>query len=144
MEFLPLYISLLAGCFLSATVLPFSSEIILAGALYSGADKWWCLFFASVGNWGGGMLGYFMGYAGNLAALKKFMGIDQAKLEAWKHKLEKYSYWAAFFSWLPLAGDFMAVALGFFRYKIMPAAILMFAGKLLRYGFVIFAADYFF
>ena len=121
--------------------MPFSSEAILSGMLVSGADPYWCLVWASLGNWGGGMLGYWLGYAGNAAHLEKYLRVQPDKLQLWEERIGRWGVPAALLCWAPLVGDFIAVALGFFRVRMLPVAALMLAGKTLRYIFVIFMVD---
>lgn len=45
---------LFLGCMLSATVVPFASEALLAGALLMGYGKWAVTFVAALGNTTGG------------------------------------------------------------------------------------------
>ncbi len=137
------YLGLFFGCFLSATVIPFSSEAILSGMLVSGADQYWCLVWASLGNWGGGMLSYWLGYAGNAAHLEKYLRVDPDKLHRWEERISRWGIPAALLCWTPIVGDFIAVALGFFRVRTVPVAVLMLVGKTVRYIFVIFMVEYF-
>lgn len=109
--------------------------------LVSGADPYWCLVWASLGNWGGGMLSYWLGYAGNAAHLEKYLRVQPDKLRLWEERIGRWGVPAALLCWAPLVGDFIAVALGFFRVRMLPVAALMLAGKTLRYIFVIFMVD---
>lgn len=137
------YLGLFFGCFLSATIVPFSSEAILSGMLLSGADRTWCLVWASLGNWGGGMFSYWLGYAGNVTHLEKYLRINPDKLHRWEERIRRWGIPAALLCWTPIIGDFIAVALGFFRVRMLPVSVLMLVGKVLRYIFVIFMLDLF-
>lgn len=126
---------------MSATIVPFSSEAILAGTLAAGADMFGCLVVASIGNWLGGMTGYYIGLAGSADTMKKYLKIDKQKIEHWEERVGKWGVWLALLCWLPFIGDFIAVALGFFKVHKVFVSIFMLTGKFLRYVFVIFAVD---
>ncbi|OAV64243.1 Inner membrane protein yqaA [Bacteroidales bacterium Barb6XT] len=52
------YIGMFVAAFLAATILPFSSEVVLTGVLLSGAAYLPCLVAAIIGNFLGGMTRY--------------------------------------------------------------------------------------
>ena len=56
------YPGLFIGTFLSGTVLPMSSDVLLVGMLAAGADPVACLLLATVGNWLGAMTSYWLGW----------------------------------------------------------------------------------
>lgn len=127
------YIGLFLASFLAATIVPFSSEIILSGALLSGMDPWTCVWIATLGNWLGGMTSYYLGLLGKLEWIEKYLRIKQEKLEKFNARVQRYGDWFAFFSFVPFVGDVIAVATGFFRCKWWKVAIAMLLGKLARY-----------
>jgi len=49
------YIGVFIASFLAATILPFSSEVVLTGALLGGGGYWSCMIAATAGNFLGGM-----------------------------------------------------------------------------------------
>ncbi len=128
---------LFLASFLAATVLPFSSEAVLALMAmgpWSGAHL---LATASVGNTLGGLTNYAIGRWIPEGALVKRFGIDPAKAERWRAMVHRWGAWAAFLCWMPVIGDVIAIALGLFRAPFVPSALLMFAGKALRYAAVL-------
>ncbi len=130
------YSGLFIASFLAATVVPFSSEAILAAMLLGDYNAMACVLIASTGNWLGGMSGYLLGYLGKWEWLEKYFKIDKSKLDKWKSRLNKYGYYLAFLCWLPSVGDFIAVGLGFMRSNVYLVSIIMFAGKFLRYAVI--------
>lgn len=119
--------------FLAATVLPFSSEVVLAGVLLSGADYWPCMTAAVTGNVLGGMTGYWLGKTGKIEWIRKYLKMDITRLQKVQDWVEKRGAWVSLFTFLPAAGDFIAVALGFLRVNVWAVFIYMFIGKALRY-----------
>ena len=127
------YIGVFVASFLAATILPFSSEIVLTGVMVAGASYWPCMIAATTGNFLGGMTCYWIGMIGKIEWIKKYLKLDINKLERVQRWIRNKGSWMAFFVFLPGIGDFIAVALGFMRANILIVAISMFVGKALRY-----------
>lgn len=118
--------------FLSATILPFSSELFLLLMLSKGFEPSTCLIIATTGNSLGGITNYGIGRLGNLKWLKR-TGVSEDKLETYCFTIQKYGSWLAFLSWIPIIGDPLVIALGYFRVSFIRVFILLIAGKFLRY-----------
>lgn len=131
------YFGLFIGAFLAATILPFSSEVILTSLLLSGADPVICLIIATIGNSLGGVTNYIIGRLGNLKWLLK-LGMPIEKLQRLESISKRYGHWLAFFAWIPFIGDPLTLSLGYFRVKIFPFIILMTFGKFLRYLAIVY------
>ena len=129
------FIGLFMGSFLAATIVPFSSDILIAGALIAGMNPLWALLWATAGNWLGGLTSYWIGHLGKWRWIEEWVGVTEEKLLKQKHWIDKYGSLIAFFSWVPFAGDVLAVGLGFYRVNFTKSALFMLAGKALRYTF---------
>lgn len=127
------YIGVFIASFLAATVLPFSSEVVLTGVLIGGASYWPCMIAATFGNFLGGMTCYWIGTAGKIEWIKKYLRLDISKLERIQDWIKDKGSWMGFFVFLPGVGDFIAVALGFLRANVWMVAVSMLVGKALRY-----------
>ncbi len=132
------YLGLFIGAFLAATLIPFSSDVLLVGLLAAGGDPVISIVVATLGNWLGGMTSYWLGWLGKWEWLERWFGINRQKLESQKQRVDRYGSLLAFFTWVPLVGDVMAVALGFYRTDFKKTALFMFFGKGAR--FVMWAA----
>ena len=106
------YIGLFLGAFLAATILPMSSDVLLVGLLAVGADPYIAVAVATAGNWLGGLTSYWLGRAGKWEWLEKYCKVKRATIEKHQHRVTRYGSLLAFFTWLPLIGDVMAIALG--------------------------------
>ena len=138
MDYLALgFIGLFLVCFLSATILPLTSEGVLLLFLASGFDPFDCLIVASVGNILGGLTNYWLGMIGHPDMLKKRFKKPES-YERLQHAIDKYGYWLGLLSWTPILGDPLTIAVGFFRVRFWPFLLLMSAGKFARYWFIIF------
>ena len=124
---------LFLGCMLSATVVPFASEALLAGALLMGYGKWAVTLVATLGNTTGGMISYLMGWLCKWEWLEKYFRVKREKLERMRDRVAKYGAWAALLTWLPFVGDLIAIAMGLMRVNPWCALLLMFIGKLARF-----------
>ena len=127
------YLGLFIAGFLAATILPFSSESLLAVAILHGLDPIICLIIITVGNWLGSITTYGIGYLGNVDWIEKYFKISREKVEKTKIYLAKYGTLLALFTWVPIIGDAFALSLGYFKVNFTATAIFMLIGKFFRY-----------
>jgi membrane protein YqaA with SNARE-associated domain len=127
------YIGLFIASFLGATIIPFSSELVFSLLIIKGYDFNLSLLVATTGNWLGGLSSYFLGRLGKWSTLEKYFRLKKEKIVKFKTNIDKWGSLLAFFCWLPIIGDPIAVGLGFFRTNYLLVAIWMFIGKLIRY-----------
>lgn len=117
------------AAFISATVLPGGSEVVLIGVLAKYPDSFWqAIGVATIGNTLGGMTSYYIG-----RRLPEGKNLAKGKAVAW---LKKYGAWALLFSWIPLFGDALCVAAGWLRINTVLSLVLFAIGKLLRYSVI--------
>lgn len=124
---------LFLACLLSATIIPLSSEAIVAGAMALGYSTPVIVGVASLGNTVGGMISFYMGWLCKWEWLERWFKVKREKLESFRGHIEKYGVWAALLTWLPFVGDPLAIAMGFMRLNPLWTCLIMFVGKLLRY-----------
>jgi len=127
------YFGLFLGSFLAATILPFSSEILVTGMLLAGASPINVLIAATAGNWLGSLSTYGIGWLGKWGWIEKWFKISHEKIEKQQAKIAKYGSLLAFFVWLPIVGDIFALALGFYKINFTQCCIFMLIGKFLRF-----------
>ncbi|MBL6667610.1 MAG: DedA family protein [Crocinitomicaceae bacterium] len=132
MEFEIGYLGLLITSFLAATFLPITSEVFLVSMLVLGYDPWITLFYATIGNVGGGWFNFVIGRLGKPQWLER-LKVPKNKILRWKDKVQRYGHWLGLLSWLPFIGDIMSVALGFFRAPWISSFSFILIGKFLRY-----------
>lgn len=137
------YIGLFVGSFLASTVVPFSADVLLIGMLAAGGSPWVVIAVATVGNFLGGLTSYGIGRLGKWEWIEK-LGANPEKIARHKAKIDKYGAWVALLSWLPFIGDILAIALGFFRVRFVPSAVLMLIGRFGRFvvWYLIYAAAF--
>jgi membrane protein YqaA with SNARE-associated domain len=129
-----IYLSLFAISFLAATILPFSSELTLAGLIAtSNYDNLLLLIVASFGNILGSVVNWVLGfYSINLTA-KKWFPFKGRQIENSSKWFDKFGKWSLLFAWVPIIGDPLTIAAGLFRVKFLEFLILVSIGKVSRY-----------
>ena len=124
--------ALFAAAFVSATVLPANSEIVLLAVLKAFPERFAeAIVIATVGNTLGGMTTYGLGY------LVPARTAPSGRALAW---VRRYGAWVLLLSWVPIAGDALCAAAGWMRVRPVPALAAMAVGKLARYLVVAQAA----
>ena len=68
-------LGLFIGSFLAATVIPFSSEVLLIALLSAGANITSAIFVATIGNWLGSVVTFYMGYFGKWKWIEKYFKV---------------------------------------------------------------------
>jgi len=131
-------IGLFVASFLAATIVPFSSEVVLTGVLLAGLNPLAAFFTATAGNWLGGITSYYIGHLGRWNIIEKWFGVKEESLIKQKTKIQKYGSLIAFFTWLPIIGDVFAIGLGFYRIDFIKSAIFMLIGRSIRFACWIF------
>ena len=127
------YLGLFLASFLAATIIPLGSEIVLSILIANNYDITLSLFIASVGNWLGGLSSYGIGRLGNWTIIERYFRVSKKKIKSLKIKIDNWGSILAFFCWLPIFGDPIAIGLGFFRTNLLMVSSWMFLGKLIRY-----------
>ena len=118
---------LFASSFVSATILPGNSEIVLGAIVAASPDaRWAAIAVATVGNTLGGMTSYALGRLIPAGASDKLAPRAVALSR-------RYGVWTLLLSWVPLIGDALCVASGWLRHDWRVATVAIAAGKLARY-----------
>lgn len=127
---------ILAG-FLSGTIIPLSSEAVLVVLLSQGLDPGKLFLLATVSNWIGGMTTFWIGHLGKLEWIEKYFRVTHKQLLRWESKVAKYGAYFAILGWLPLLGNAIVLALGYFRAREWPSTWWLLVGKTIRYAIII-------
>ena len=123
--------------FLSGSIFPFNSEAVLSLLIYSGFDVVSSLIAATAGNTLGGISIYYLGHLGKMEWIEKYAKVKREKIQSILPKLEKFGAVAATLSFVPIVGDIVILALGFFRISPFLTIFFMIIGKVARYLAVI-------
>ncbi|MDB3997537.1 DedA family protein [Candidatus Pelagibacter sp.] len=134
-----IYLSLFAISFLAATILPFSSELTLAGLIAtSDYDNLLLLIAACFGNVLGSVVNWALGsYSRNLTT-KKWFPFKETQIERSSKWFRKFGKWSLLFAWVPVLGDPLTLVAGILRVKFIDFIILVAIGKVSRYLIVFY------
>lgn len=135
------YWGLLIAAFLSATILPLSSEAVFVALVATGMDLWTLIIYATIGNVLGGVTCYYLGRIGNTEWLEKWFKIDKKVIDKTVEWLDGKGALMGFFGFLPGIGDPILVTLGYLRANFPIVLVSMASGKFLRYVVFGFGAD---
>lgn len=125
--------SLFASSFLSATLLPGNSEVVLVAMLLSGVSQPWLLvLIATMGNSLGGLTNVILGRFFPLREKSRW----QEKAVGW---LKRYGAATLLLSWVPVIGDLLCLLAGWMRISWGPVLFFLCLGKALRYVLVAWA-----
>lgn len=119
--------------FLSGSILPFSSEVVLVGLLQAGANVWGLLIWGTIGNSLGSYVNYLIGTLGREEWITKYAGVKPDKLHKGMRYVRKYGAWAGLLSWMPVIGELLTVAMGYLRVNQFASIATIVIGKFLRY-----------
>lgn len=122
--------------FLSGSVIPIASEALLLVLLGLGLNAMWLIVVATVGNTLGGITCFMLGYLTDKQTVKRVFRISDKKMERADSLIQRYGYWAAVLSFMPIIGEAILVALGIMRVDKYKVSIVMAIGKFARYAFV--------
>ena len=127
------YFGLFIAAFLAATILPFSSEIVLSALLLSGLSPIVLVTIAITGNVLGSLTNYALGYWASLGVIKKWLKISEEEFVRAEQRFVKYGLFSLCFAWVPIIGDPLTVVAGVLRIQLLWFVILVSVGKLMRY-----------
>jgi len=124
--------SLFASAFVSSTLLPGGSEVLLAVLAHDGKrDLPLLLAVATAGNALGGMSSWLIG---------RLLPAGRIEKAEYQRALERLRHWgspALLFSWLPVVGDPLCVAAGWLRVHWLAALAFITLGKAARYAAIL-------
>ena len=116
-------LGLFVSAFVSATLLPGGSELVLLAVLHAYPEIFWpAIAVATIGNTLGAMSSYGIG--------RLVPNRAEARAVTW---LRRHGLWALLLSWLPVVGDALAVGAGWLRLNPWLSLLALAVGKLLRY-----------
>ena len=129
-----IYLSLFIISFLAATILPFSSELTLAGLMAtSNYDNSLLLIIASLGNVLGSVVNWTLGFYSRKLSKKKWFPFKDEQIENSSKWFNKFGRWSLLFAWVPIIGDPLTLAAGLLRVNFIEFLILVTIGKVSRY-----------
>ena len=118
-------VGLFVVSFLSASVLPGSSELVFITMLINKiAPDSTILWVATAGNTLGGVTTFFVG---------RFISSTRLPNERVLLWTEKWGGFSLLFSWVPFLGDVICITAGWLRTGVILSLLCLTTGKLIRY-----------
>ena len=119
--------------FLSGSVVPITSEVLLVFFLGIGMNAIGVTLAATIGNTLGGITCYMMGYLTSKQRVQSFFKIPDRRMKRADLMIQKYGYWTAGISFVPVIGEVLLLALGVLRVNRFKVFTVMALGKFVRY-----------
>ena len=138
MTALAIYGGLFVSAFLAATVLPVSSEAVLAGLVAAGrGDPTLLLVVATIGNTLGSAVNWLLGRGIDALQDRRWFPVSRERYDQASRIFRRFGAWTLLFAWLPLVGDAFTLAAGAARIHFGLFLALVAVGKAARYAAVI-------
>jgi len=135
------YIGMALAAFLAGTFVPFNSEVVMAALIATTKmDPWITVISGTIGNVAGTVFNYYIGRIWDIQKISKWMHIKEKRLIKTKDYVEKRGSWIALFTFLPIFGSAIAIALGILRANVWGVTFFSFVGKFVRYILVALSA----
>lgn len=128
------YLTLFFTAFISATLFPSSSELVLTAMITEGDYYLWLLWVtATVGNVLGSCFNYWLGTQVMRFKGRRWFPISTASITKAQRQFEKYGVYSLFFAWMPIIGDPLTVVAGIFKVRWWVFLWIVSIGKGARY-----------
>ena len=135
------YMGLFLTAFLAATLLPLSSEAVLAAlGNADGFDVALLFAVATLGNTLGAVVNWALGRFCLHWAGRRWFPFSEDQMSRAGDRFRKYGIWSLLLAWLPVVGDPLTFAAGVLRVPFLPFVILVGTGKAARYAAVLAVA----
>ena len=126
-------LGLFLGSALAASIFPFSSDALYIAILAATKQPVGCLLAGTAGSWVGSLFTYWLGGRGKWEWIEKWLKVSHEKLEKHQRSVQKYGAWLALLSGVPVIGDILVLALGFYKTTPGWTFVLLLVGKLARF-----------
>lgn len=128
-------LGLFIGSALAASIFPFSSDVLYIAVLATTGKGVGCFLAATSGSWVGSLFTYWLGWLGKMEWIEKWLKVSHEKLEKQQAKVQKYGVWLALLSGVPVIGDILVLALGFYKTSPGWTFLMLLIGKVIRFLF---------
>ena len=137
------YFQLLIISFLAATILPFSSEVVLTTMYLSNSfETYLLLIFASIGNILGSITNWYLGKKITIFQDRKWFPVSPDQLNRSQIYFQKYGLWSLLLAWVPIIGDPLTLLAGALNVRFGIFFLLVSISKISRYVFILYLASF--
>lgn len=131
------YIGLFVVTFLSSSVVPLTSEVLLILMQRMGYNVWWVLGVATVGNYCGSLTTYGIGRFGGSRLLEKYVHPKPERMARARQLYARYGGPILFFSFIPIIGDALTFVAGVLQGNLWTFTFWVALGKWVRFAVVL-------
>lgn len=131
------YLSLACSAFISATLLPFGSELVLAGLVSQGYPVLLLWGIATACNTAGSVVNWYLGRQLLLFQHQSWFMFKPKQIEQASRQFQRWGLVSLLLAWLPVIGDPLTLIAGVLRVRLLWFVLLVGLGKGLRYAVVI-------
>jgi membrane protein YqaA with SNARE-associated domain len=128
-----LYGALFTAAFISATIFPGQSEVLLVGLLAAGHPPLLLVIVASTGNVLGSVASWFMGRGIDRFRDRRWFPVTPDAMERATRWYARYGIWSLLLSWAPVIGDPITLVAGVLRVPLPRFVLLVAVAKTARY-----------
>ena len=136
------YLLLFGSAFLAATILPFSSELLLFAMLRDGGDPLLLVIIATLGNTLGAVVNWLLGVYLLRFQDRRWFYVSRDQIARAQRWYRRYGFWSLLFAWMPLGGDALTLIAGIMKLRLWLFLALVGSGKGLRYILVLYFANW--
>lgn len=136
-----IYLGLALSAFTSASLLPGTSEALLATLVWKGHPLVALFLVATLANTAGSVLNWWLGREVHRFAGRRWFPVSQRQLDRAQAWHGRYGRWALLLSWLPVVGDPLTVMAGVMRQPLGTFIPLVMVAKGARYGILLWATQ---
>ena len=139
------YLGVFVSAFLAATILPFYSEVVVAGLVLAGRDLLVLWAVATTGNTLGAVVNWWLGSGleqwRETRGSPRWLRMGEAEIERAQRWFGRFGIYSLLFAWLPVGGDALTFIAGLMKVRLLPFLVLVGLGKGMRYAVVIALTD---
>lgn len=134
---------LFGSALLAATILPFSSEVVLFALLRDGGDPALLVGVATLGNSLGAVVNWGLGRYLLRFRTRRWFYFSDKQIESAQGWFQRYGYWTLLLAWMPVIGDPLTLIAGILRVRLNLFVVLVTIGKSLRYLSIVYLSSVF-
>lgn len=135
------YWGLLIASFIAGSFFPFSSEAVVVALQAAGLDPYLLVVYATIGNVLGSLFNYVIGRFAGAEWSVKYLHVKPHQLHKSKQFVQGHGAWMGFFTFIPILGSAIAIALGMMKANLTITTLSIFLGKLSRYVVLVFLTE---
>jgi membrane protein YqaA with SNARE-associated domain len=128
------YLGLFTAAFAAATLLPFYSEVALAGLQAAGYDPLALWLWATAGNTLGAAVNWAIGRWLMHFKERRWFPFKPQQIAVAQRWFQRWGVWSLLLAWLPVGGDALTFIAGIMRVRFDLFLVLTAIGKGARYA----------